>query len=124
MNKSILRLAAASALACCVATPAFALSGWNDPGPLTRQQVREALRIARAAGTMSPSGEIGDTEAVLAARENFNALQAEVMMAEYWRAEERLAALTAQDRDAAAQPATDISAAAASADLASAEMLA
>ena len=118
MNKHTLRLAAAAALACCIATPALALDGWNDPGPLTRAQVRESLRVARAAGTLSPSGEIGDTEAVLAARENFNALQAEVMLAEYQRAgEQRIAAL-------AATPTAEISAAASAAELAAAEMLA
>jgi hypothetical protein len=51
-------------------------------GPLTRDEVREALRNARAANLMTPAGE-GDGADVLAAREVFNALQAEVLLAEY-----------------------------------------
>lgn len=51
--------------------------------PLTRAQVRESLAMARLANLVTPSGEIGDTADVLQAREDFNALQAEVMQAEY-----------------------------------------
>lgn len=51
--------------------------------PLTRADVRESLKMARLSNTMTPSGEIGDTPAVLQAREDFNALQTEVLQAEY-----------------------------------------
>lgn len=46
---------------------------------LTRAEVREDLKDARATNMMTPSGEIGDSADVLAARETFNALQTEVM---------------------------------------------
>lgn len=51
--------------------------------PLTRAQVRESLAMARLANLVTPSGEMGDTADVLQAREDFNALQTEVMQAEY-----------------------------------------
>lgn len=50
---------------------------------LTRAEVREDLKDARATNTMTPSGEIGDTAEVLAARETFYALQTEVMLARH-----------------------------------------
>ena len=50
---------------------------------LTRAQVREELRQARAIGTMSMGGELGDTDAVLAARESFNIAQAQAITAAY-----------------------------------------
>ncbi len=50
--------------------------------PLTRAEVRESLLTARAANTMSKDGEMGDTDDVLTAREEFNALQTEVLLAE------------------------------------------
>jgi len=81
-------------------------TSWNETGPLTRAQVREALRTARAAGTMLLPGEIGDnSDAVLTARENFNAAQAEVMIAAYQREAERVAALEQASRDEAEQQA-------------------
>lgn len=49
---------------------------------LTRAEVRESLLTARAANTMSKDGEMGDTDDVLTAREEFNALQTEVLLAE------------------------------------------
>jgi|GEM_PF-6181131 len=51
--------------------------------PLTRAHVLESLALARLANLVTPSGELGDTAAVLQAREDFNALQTEVMQAEY-----------------------------------------
>ena len=51
-------------------------------GPMTRAEVIEQLKSAKAAGTMSLSGEIGDSAEVLAARETFNALQTEVYNAQ------------------------------------------
>ena len=58
--------------------------------PLTRAQVRESLAMARLANLVTPSGEMGDTADVLQAREDFNALQTEVMQAEYRTAALRL----------------------------------
>lgn len=58
--------------------------------PLTRARVRESLAMARLANLVSPGGELGDTTEVLQAREDFNALQTEVMEAEYRTAALRL----------------------------------
>lgn len=49
------------------------------PHAATRAEVREALHQARITGRMSPGGEIADPPEVLRAREEFNALQAEVL---------------------------------------------
>jgi hypothetical protein len=86
------------------ASAAGALHGDNT-GPLTRAQAREALKTARAAGTTTLAGEIGDSEAVLAAREHFNALQAEVLPAEYERGQARVAELEQRSRAQAEQQA-------------------
>ena len=64
---------------------------------LTRADVREDLKDARATNTMTPSGEIGDTAEVLAARETFNALQTEVMLARHEHAQRVAAASLALD---------------------------
>lgn len=58
-------------------------------GGLTRAEVRQDLQDARAMSTIAPAGEIGDTTEVLAAREAFNALQTEVLMARYAQAQRR-----------------------------------
>ena len=50
--------------------------------PLTRADVRESLAMARLANLVTPGGEMGDTADVLQAREDFNALQTEVLQAE------------------------------------------
>lgn len=52
------------------------------PHAATRAEVREALHQARITGRMSAGGEIGDTPEVLKAREDFNALQTEVLQQE------------------------------------------
>lgn len=54
----------------------------NGGGPLTREQVKEELRQARANGTLSMQGESGDTPQVLAARDAFNSTQSETIVAE------------------------------------------
>ena len=64
--------------------------------PLTRARVRESLAMARLANLVNPGGEQGDTPEVLQAREDFNALQTEVMEAEY-----RTAALLLQQQQTA-----------------------
>ena len=66
---------------------AGAFAGAESSG-LTRAEVREDLKDARATNTMTPSGEIGDTAEVLAARETFNALQTEVMLARNQQAQQ------------------------------------
>ena len=65
----------------------------NGSGPLTREQVREQLRQARESGTLSMHGEAGDTPQVLAAREAFNAAQAETIVAEVVADQQRVVAL-------------------------------
>ena len=60
---------------------------------LTREQVREQLREARANGTLSMHGEAGDTPRVLAAREAFNTVQSETIMAAYLADQRRTVAL-------------------------------
>ena len=65
----------------------------NGSGPLTREQVREQLRQAREAGTLSMHGEAGDTPQVLAAREAFNTAQAETIVAEVVADQQRVVAL-------------------------------
>lgn len=74
------------------AAVAAAVTGTADPNsePLTRDRVRESLAMARLANLVTPFGELGDTADVLQAREDFNALQAEVMQAEYRTAALRL----------------------------------
>lgn len=64
--------------------------------PLTRARVRESLAMARLANLVNPGGEMGDTPEVLQAREDFNALQTEVMEGEY-----RIAALRLQQAQTA-----------------------
>ncbi|HLL12495.1 MAG TPA: hypothetical protein VK570_15640 [Rubrivivax sp.] len=74
----------------------------NGGGPLTREQVREQLRQARESGTLSMNGEAGDTPQVLAAREAFNAAQAETIVAEVVADQHRVLALAeAETRRAA-----------------------
>lgn len=48
----------------------------------SRLHVREQVQVARDTGTLTPAGEIGDSEHVLAARDAFNAAQAEQIVAE------------------------------------------
>ncbi len=74
------------------AAVAAAVTGTADVNsePLTRDRVRESLAMARLANLVTPVGELGDTADVLQAREDFNALQAEVMQAEYRTAALRL----------------------------------
>lgn len=72
--------------------------------PLTRAQVRESLAMAKLANMVGRGGEVGDGDEVLMARENFNALQTEVIEAEYRTAALRLQqqqsdALMAQAQD-------------------------
>ena len=62
--------------------PARTASPMVQSEPLTRAEVRESLAMARLANLVTPSGEMGDTADVLQAREDFNALQTEVMQAE------------------------------------------
>ncbi|MBC7938474.1 MAG: DUF4148 domain-containing protein [Chitinophagaceae bacterium] len=88
-NKSI-------ALACMLAATAFSMPARSAPaiaegvdmkelfvgakvGPRTRAEVRDELNQARAAGTLTPTHEIGDTQEVLDARETFAELQREVV---------------------------------------------
>lgn len=52
----------------------------------TRQEVHDALELARAGNRITPDGEIGDTPDVLRAREEFAALQQEVLATETARA--------------------------------------
>jgi hypothetical protein len=66
-----------------LATPLLALAAPDAPDELTphaltRAEVKEDLRLARISGRLSPGGEIADPPEVLRAREDFNALQAEV----------------------------------------------
>lgn len=65
----------------------------NGGGPLSREQVREELRLARESGTLSMHGEAGDTQQVLAAREAFNVAQSETIVAEVIADQQRLVAL-------------------------------
>jgi hypothetical protein len=60
------------------------ISGVRDAsaGPLTREQVREELREAKAHGTMAGTGEAGDTPEILAARDKFNAIQYDRLMSQ------------------------------------------
>lgn len=50
---------------------------------LTRREVRETLKRARAANIVSPTHDLGDTPDVLAAREAYYALQTEAIVARY-----------------------------------------
>ncbi len=85
--------AAAMSLALLSAAPAHA---GNDSG-LTRAEVREALKTWKAAGLMSTQTEVGDTPDVLQRREEFYALQTEVILGEY------AAARAAEEAQALAQ---------------------
>lgn len=49
--------------------------------PASREAVRDEFLGARLAGTLTPDGELGDTPAVLAARDSANAVQAEQLAA-------------------------------------------
>lgn len=87
----------------------LAHAGPANPGSeLSRAEVREDLKDARAMNTMTPSGEIGDTAEVLAARETFNALQTEVMLARHIEAQRMAAASLALDELVAELQALDI----------------
>lgn len=66
----------------------------------TRQQVREQLQQARDTGMMTRIGEVGDSEDVLQAREDFNAAQTEIMLAEQRAESEKvLAALSMRENE-------------------------
>ncbi len=72
----------------------------SHAGPKSRAEVRDELMRARATGTISLGGEQGDSDQVLAARETFNELQREVMLANQVRlAERRRAVLMAMARE-------------------------
>jgi hypothetical protein len=62
--------------------------------PRSREQVRNELAVARAANMLPNSGEIADTPEVLAARDAFNELQAEVLSAQYAAQQQQLAGLS------------------------------
>lgn len=84
--------------------------------PLTRADVRESLAMARLANLVTPGGEMGDTADVLQAREDFNALQTEVLQAEYRTAalqlqQAQLETLVAQAEGYASSAGTSIEAA-------------
>lgn len=72
----------------------------TQEGPLTRAQVLESLRSARAANLMSPATEMGDSPEVLAARETFYALQTEVLLAEYAAAQAQAQAQAEREQQA------------------------
>jgi hypothetical protein len=91
----LVRLAAISALGLSAAVPSGAatarpvahteydMAQWAPfeqarGGGLTRAEVRESLQMARLLGLTSRGGETGDSDALLMARETFNALQTEV----------------------------------------------
>lgn len=59
---------------------------------VTRQHVREQLQQAQDAGMMTGNGEVGDSEAVLQAREDFNQAQTEMMLAAMQAENERVLA--------------------------------
>jgi len=67
--------AAAAALVAASAVPAAA------EGSLTRDEVRAELADARANGLLDRAGEAGATDDVLAAREQYNAVEALVIAA-------------------------------------------
>jgi hypothetical protein len=73
------------------AQSAYAASAFG--GALTREQVREQLKAARADGTLSMHGEAGDTPRVLAARERANAEQRNAIVAEYEAEHQRQVAM-------------------------------
>lgn len=62
------------------AAAVFTLATAHAEGP-SREQVRAELDEARAAGLLDQPGEAGATEAVLAAREAYNARQTQVALA-------------------------------------------
>jgi len=68
------------------------LRTWYHEGQKSRDEVRAELRAAREAGTLTANGDIGDTPAVLKARETFNANQREAIVAEYGAEQQRLLA--------------------------------
>jgi len=70
--------ALAVAMTVLAAAPAHA----TDGGGLTRAEVQEALKTWKAAGLVSTQAEVGDTPDVLQRREEFYALQTEVIQAE------------------------------------------
>ncbi len=77
----------------------------ETPSTLTRAEVRDTLTTWRAAGLLTPSGDIGDTNETLQRREEFYALQTEVIVAE--RIAEQAAAAQAAAELAAATQAAD-----------------
>ena len=86
------------------AVPASQDSASDTEAAITRDQVQDELMIARQTGTLTPSGEIGDTPEILAAREAYNELQAEVLEAQYAQAAAEAAAAAVP---VSALPATD-----------------
>lgn len=85
--------------------------------PMTREQVVAELMEAQRAGTLTPGGEIGDTEAVYAAREAYAVAQAAAIVA---RLQAEQAAAVAAAEAAARAAAEQAAAAAASAPTTSA----
>jgi len=72
----------------------------ESSGPLTRADVKASLQVARAARTLGMQGEIGDSEEVVAHRQAFNELQAEVLQARYAAAAQTQGQLQEQVADA------------------------
>lgn len=90
MNRHLTR----TLLATAAAVFAIGTAQAADDSQMTRAQVRAELADARAAGLLDQPGEAGATEAVLEARENYNALQTLVLQA---RAELEAQALAANE---------------------------
>lgn len=83
------------------ANPTYTYTPASTVGPLSRDEVREALQNWRNAGILVPANDIGDTNETLAARQAFNEMQAEVITAR-WAAESQVMA-KARETEYAAQ---------------------
>jgi|GEM_PF-4012163 len=81
--------------------PTYTYTPASTVGPLSRDEVREALSNWRAAGILVPANEIGDTNETVAARQAFNEMQAEVITARW--AAESLVMAKAREAEYAAQ---------------------
>lgn len=80
-----------SALAMVATDPTYTYTPASTVGPLSREEVREALQNWRNANILVPANEIGDTSETLSARDAFNDMQAEAITARWNQESDRMA---------------------------------
>ena len=91
MQGAVVQAADTSAVAMVATDPTYTYTPASTVGPLSREEVREALQNWRNANILVPANEIGDTSETLAARDAFNDMQGEAIAARWSQESDRMA---------------------------------